>query len=423
MYFLTMIRLFIIAAAFLATLGAAQLTDDCVATAAGRRVTLDSDGGFTLHNLPAGRHLIRVYVTCHRTNGTIDHARSDFIEVQAGQRVNVGQLESSTTPFAAITSLRARSTTGIITNLSTIARITPVATLNNFSQINVTTRADGTTYTSSNPAVASVDENGFVTPHSEGQVIISASNDGVVSTVPINILLSFAGTDLVGLVANSASARLRVVGQSTEFAAAANGAFRRNGQPANAELDLIAWDITETGPRFARKNGIQPVPKGITDAGILTLAPASAEDVQLILGGDGNGDGDSDGLSDFGEFLAGTNPGLPDSDGDGTLDGAEDPDGDTLTNAQEIALGGNPLLLDSDADGVSDIDEQLLGTDLSDPASRPAHTASSLPVSYHNSRFADTASRAQAAPVSVLNLNQSGQPRTPVSTPVDYVND
>jgi hypothetical protein len=406
----------------LALVAGAQLTDECVATAAGRRVTLDADGGFTLHNLPEGNHLIRVYVTCHRVNGSVDYARSELIEVIAGQRVTVSEWESASTPFPSIASLRLRSTTSIITSIGGLARITSVATLSNGAQINANTRDIGTTYHSSNPAIATVDANGFVTARSVGQVIISASNDGVVGSIAINILLSLPSTDIVGRVANSANARLRVLGQAAEFAAAPDGSFRQNGLPSGNPLSLIAWDITATGPRFARRDDIAPVSNGLTDAGILSLGPASAEDIQAILDGDGAGDGDSDGLSDLGEFLAGTNPTIADSDGDGTLDGQEDPDGDTLTNAQEIALGSNPLLLDSDGDGFSDIDEHLLGTLLTDPNSRPKHSARALPLSYHNSRFPSTGHRAQALPVSILNLEQSGQPRAPVSPPVRYDN-
>ena len=89
-------------------------------------------------------------------------------------------------------------------------------------------------------------------------------------------------------------------------------------------------------------------------------------------------DPDSDGLSNLREFLAGTNPLLSDSDGDGMPDGWElangldastddaalDADGDGLTNLEEYRAGTDPNVRDSDGDGLSDYDElHGLGTD------------------------------------------------------------
>jgi hypothetical protein len=69
-----------------------------------------------------------------------------------------------------------------------------------------------------------------------------------------------------------------------------------------------------------------------------------------------NTDFDEDGLLDKSEFLRGTDPMNPDSDGDGVFDGLE------------VQCLINPLLagdydLDSDSDGFSDIREILSGTD------------------------------------------------------------
>lgn len=77
-------------------------------------------------------------------------------------------------------------------------------------------------------------------------------------------------------------------------------------------------------------------------------------------------DGDSDGIRDRDErrYALG-NLDDPDSDGDGTLDGAEDPDGDGLGSADEIYVHGtDPTLADTDGDGLDDATELFgLGTD------------------------------------------------------------
>lgn len=96
------------------------------------------------------------------------------------------------------------------------------------------------------------------------------------------------------------------------------------------------------------------------------------------LGRDGTGDLDNDGLSDFDEYVSGTNPASSDSDGDGlpdaweiangldpldASDAALDSDGDGLSNLAEFNAGTDPHLADTDGDGLPDAWELLSGTD------------------------------------------------------------
>lgn len=98
-------------------------------------------------------------------------------------------------------------------------------------------------------------------------------------------------------------------------------------------------------------------------------------------------DSDGDSLSNYQEYLLGTDPHNPDTDGDGLTDSQEvalathplnaDTDGDGLSDYAEInaPLASNPLLADTDGDGVNDKDERRLGTDPNyNPASNPAFT-------------------------------------------------
>jgi hypothetical protein len=83
-------------------------------------------------------------------------------------------------------------------------------------------------------------------------------------------------------------------------------------------------------------------------------------------------DPDHDGLTNLEEFLNGTDPHNPDTDGDGISDGDEvhkyhtnplnpDTDGDGLSDGDEIRLGTNPLNPDTDGDGIPDGIEVKLG--------------------------------------------------------------
>jgi hypothetical protein len=124
-------------------------------------------------------------------------------------------------------------------------------------------------------------------------------------------------------------------------------------------------------------------------------------------------DSDGDGLLDSEEIVAGTDPGNPDTDGDGFNDLLEvrlrnagfdplfpgdadcalagdrlDDDGDGLRNCEERFIGTNPRLMDSDADGMPDdvefhqgsnpVDSDALGDPDFDGARNgveiPAHT-------------------------------------------------
>lgn len=68
-------------------------------------------------------------------------------------------------------------------------------------------------------------------------------------------------------------------------------------------------------------------------------------------------DTDRDGLSNWGEFRAGTNPRKRDSNRNGVIDALEDRDRDKLVNADEIAAGTDPRKRDSDGDKLSDARE------------------------------------------------------------------
>jgi len=76
-----------------------------------------------------------------------------------------------------------------------------------------------------------------------------------------------------------------------------------------------------------------------------------------------DGDPDGDGLSNYYEYIMGTNPQHPDTDGDGRSDYDEDPDGDSLTTRSEIDIYlTNPADRDTDDDGIWDAEELVNGT-------------------------------------------------------------
>jgi hypothetical protein len=81
------------------------------------------------------------------------------------------------------------------------------------------------------------------------------------------------------------------------------------------------------------------------------------------------GDPDEDGLNNYYEFLASTNPYSADTDRNGTTDADEDYDGDKLTNIEEQQYSINPSEPDSDDDGLTDLFEVQQALDPADPIS------------------------------------------------------
>jgi hypothetical protein len=79
-------------------------------------------------------------------------------------------------------------------------------------------------------------------------------------------------------------------------------------------------------------------------------------------------DTDGDGTPDFNDAFPLDPTETLDTDGDLIGNNADlDDDGDQLSDAFEALLGTNPLAADSDADGLSDFDEVGAGTDPNDP--------------------------------------------------------
>lgn len=147
--------------------------------------------------------------------------------------------------------------------------------------------------------------------------------------------------------------------------------------------DCIDWstlpDFDEDGlpDEYEEEYGCDPVNPDTDGDGlpdgyeIMTIGsnPADAYSLDSTLS-DGEYDNDQDELSNYEEYLLGTDPLRADSDFDGLSDGDEvnvygtdplipDTDGDGLSDGDEIALGLNPLVTDSNGDGILDNEEKF----------------------------------------------------------------
>ena len=145
--------------------------------------------------------------------------------------------------------------------------------------------------------------------------------------------------------------------------AGADGVFLTGDDPAlpassiffRQEMNGIGIQFSE--PLATGKYRIE-IKTTIADLAGNTLA-AEAQRTFTVLG---FVDQDQDGVSDALELSLGLDPGKPDTDGDGIVDGLEDFDGDGLSNALEALYGTALNDRDTDFDNLSDSLEITNGT-------------------------------------------------------------
>lgn len=272
----------------------------CTATVENHSSLVVAGGGFGIGNVPAVPGEYRVRITCPQPDGTLLGATSDYLTLNPNGQVNVPPL-----PLGLLapqpSSLLLLAVGGSLSSVGATVQLQAQTIFPAGYAYDATLATQGTTYVSSNPAVATVSADGLVTAVGSGSVIITASNDGLSGTIELN---SFAQLDSDG-----------------------------DGMPD-------WWEVA---------NGLNPYDP--TDAALDPDGDGLTNLQEYQLGTNPHvWDTDGDGLSDGQEVALGTNPLVADTDGDGLSDG------------QEVALGTNPLNPDTDGDGIPDGIEVKIGT-------------------------------------------------------------
>ena len=175
---------------------------NCTVIAFNRSAPLQSDYSFTIFNIPAATQLnasgvpagasftppFRVRATC--SDGTI--GETDMAFANAGQDViYTGPIfwrPSTPVPLAlGVSAAASKLSSGQTTQL------TATGVLENAATVDLSTRLKGTLYTSSNPVIASVGENGLVTVNaqfataSSARVVLVAQNEGIAGSTVLAI--------------------------------------------------------------------------------------------------------------------------------------------------------------------------------------------------------------------------------------------
>lgn len=329
---------------------------DCTLTVLNRSVPYVPGMPFQIPNIPSVQGPIRLRVTCNN-NGTLFTGISDFVQPVAGGIITVPEIRLGVTePIP--TSIRVTSSAATLTAPGQMALLQVLATMPDGSARDLTNGASGTSYLSSNPAVATVTADGVATAVGSGAAVISALNEGTVATALVLVALN-ADADADGL---------------PDDYERANGLNPANGADANLDPDgdgLTSFREFQIGtaPFVADTDG-----DGLRDDAEASgntnpvLADTDVDGLvdgqEITRGTDPNRrDTDGDGLTDGLEVRLALNPLSTNSDGDAIPDGQEDSDSDGLVNIDELELytdAGNP---DTDGDGTSDGREVLFGCD------------------------------------------------------------
>ena len=271
----------------------AQLDEHCTVSVLNRTAQVKPDGSWRIENIPTGFGQVRARATCV-VDGLTLSGESQLFDISPNilAGINADITFEFTTPIPQTLALTAGATT--LFQPGAVTSLTVMASYAEGPPQNVTLASSGTTYLSTNPAIATVSANGLVTAVRSGTVLIRASNEGTAGLITIQVLLS-ADTDGDGI---------------------ADDVEVREGLNPNDPTD-----------------GLQD-----TDHDGLSNSNEVARGTDLR-----NPDTDGDTISDGEEVVAGadgfvTNPLLADTDGDGVRDALEIATGTDPTNSASFNL-------------------------------------------------------------------------------------
>ncbi|MEM7350673.1 MAG: Ig-like domain-containing protein [Acidobacteriota bacterium] len=175
----------------------------CTAEILNFTATAAADGRVTVRNVPADRGLIRLLVTCIDAQGNTTTGQSSLeVPVDGGSTVfdDITFDGSLVIPQGLAVAPQPVQLVGT----GTTQQLTVTATLSDGSVVDVTAASAGTSYRSSNEAVATVDGEGLLTAVGSGSTVIIALNEGR----PGLTLVSVLSAALTGLEVTPAAVEL-----------------------------------------------------------------------------------------------------------------------------------------------------------------------------------------------------------------------
>ena len=194
-YFLRLIGLALVfCLSLLPAVAQVELDQDCTVSILNRSARVRPDGTWRIDNVPANFGPVRVRATCVK-DGITTSGQSDFINIEANIVNGFSPFPiGNATQLPASLALSAAAPT--LGQVGATDQLAVMASYPDGSTGDVTGSASGTSYTVSNPAIATVTQDGLVTAVASGTVIVSATNEGAVGIIQLRVM--FSGTDSDG---------------------------------------------------------------------------------------------------------------------------------------------------------------------------------------------------------------------------------
>ena len=167
---------------------AQRLNENCTVSVLNRNSAVRPDGSWLLPNIPANFGPVRARASCVQNGLTVSGESAPFL-IGPNASVNVPRiLLGATTPIPQTMTVTAAPQT--LSSIGATSQLNVVGVYAGNQSRNITASSSGTTYASSNPAIAGVTADGRVTAVSSGTAIIQATNEGASGLIAINVVLS-----------------------------------------------------------------------------------------------------------------------------------------------------------------------------------------------------------------------------------------
>ncbi len=388
----------------MASAGGGQLDESCVATVLNRTIQVSPDGTFAIGNVPVAPGVFRVRVVCTGPDGGERFVSGFLSGVPGGTTSIQGLLPFVEAPVP--TDLGIIAPSRVLDPDQSAFQIVTTGVLPDGNLANLTSAESGTTYLSSNPGIATISSDGFLTAVSSGRALITATHEGVIATIAFEVVLSddadndglpddFEALNAIDPGGSNLSLIPGVAVAASSFLAGSPPTLAIDADPQSSWFTDEGDAANQGGSPFlevilpadrdlsqVRLLGNRQIPNGrdffagivqafdgvgveIFNSGalpILTLSrdlsvPLDLGQVRRVRFTATSDEGFTPGLS---EIQLVSSPGGPGLDPTDPADAAADFDQDGLSNLEEFEQGTNLFSADTDSDGLLDAEE--LGT-------------------------------------------------------------
>jgi hypothetical protein len=257
------------------------LNETFTASVSGISAPVAPDGSFLVANIPSGPNYLVVDLVGN-VEGVPIYGQSEFFLLGPFGSYTVQSLTLSPIPIQTPASLTSYVDNPALTAVDqqTQMHVVPIFS-DGLPGPEVNDGNVGTSFFTSNPEIATIDENGVVTAVGEGMATLTANNRGAATTVPVFVSLGDPLTTVQGFVFDEAGApvsgalvSMLVFGGSTTTDSDGFFCFGcTTGMPPTqlGGLSVLAEANIGGEDLYAIGADLDAVPGGLTDAGVLTL--------------------------------------------------------------------------------------------------------------------------------------------------------